>query len=221
MTRSNFRQAALAAALAASTLLGACAPLLIGGAVVGGTMVATDRRTSGTQVEDQAIELKAGPRVTEAIGDRGHVNVTSYGRIVLLTGEVQSEADKAAVYAAVRRIENVNTVINELEVMGPSSLTARYNDSVLTGKVKASFIDAKDVFSNAIKVVTERSTVFLMGRVTEREAKRATDLARSIPGVQRVVRVFDIVSEAELANMLPKPAPVSTATPEPAASAPR
>jgi osmotically-inducible protein OsmY len=185
--------------------LSACAPLIIGGAMVSGTMMATDRRTSGTQIEDQAIELKASSRVKEVVGDRGHVNATSYNRMVLITGEVPTDADKLAVEQAVARIENVRSIVNELAASGSASLTSRSNDTLLTSKVKASFVDARDMLSNAFKVVTERGTVYLMGRVTEREATRASDLARSVSGVQKVVRVFEIVSEAELAAMTPKP----------------
>jgi len=198
-TFSLLRQATLVA-LAVATLSG-CAALVVGGAAVGTAMLDTDRRTSGVQVEDQAIELKAVTRIREAVGDRGHVNATSYNRVVLLTGEVASEADRTAIEQAVSRIENVRSTVNELAVMGSSSLTARSNDTVLTSKTKASYVDAKDLQSNAIKVVTERGTVFLMGRVTEREAKRASDLARGVSGVQKVVRVFEIVTDAELAAM--------------------
>ncbi len=205
MIRSSFaRRSALLAALAASSLFSACAPLLVGGAVVGTTMVVADRRTSGTQVEDQGIELKTLSRVREAIGDRGHVNATSYNRMLLLTGEVASEADKAAVEQNVARIENVRSIVNELGVMGATSLTSRSNDTILTSKVKASFVDAKDLQANAVKVVTERGVVYLMGRVTEREATRASEIARGVGGVQKVVRVFEVVSEAELADMVPK-----------------
>lgn len=202
----------LSLALAASTLLGACAPLLIGGAMVGGAMVVTDRRTSGTQLEDEAIELKALSRVREVLGDRGHVNATSYSRQVLLTGEVPTESDRSALEQAVARIENVRATVNELAVMPTSSLSSRSNDALLTTKVKSTLLDAKDVFANSVKVVTERGTVYLMGRVTDREAKRATDLTRSIAGVQKVVRVFDVITEDELANIQPKPAPASDAT---------
>lgn len=200
------RPALLLAGLAAATLMSACAPLLLGGAVVGTSMVVSDRRTSGTQLEDQANELKANTRVREAVGERGHVNATSYNRIVLLTGEVAAESDKVAVEQAVAKIEGVRSVVNELAVMGSSSLANRSNDAVLTSKVKASFIDAKDVFANAIKVTTERSTVYLMGRVTEREANRASDIARGVPGVQKVVKVFEVITEAELADLQPKQA---------------
>ena len=194
------RPALLLAGLAATTLISACAPLLVGGAVVGTSMVVTDRRTSGTQVEDQSIELKAMTRTREAVGERGHVNATSYNRTLLLTGEVAAETDKVAVEQAVAKIEGVRTVINELAVMGSTSVSARSNDSILTSKVKAAFVDAKDLQANALKVVTERGTVYLMGRVTEREAGRAADLARSISGVAKVIRVFEIVSEADLAR---------------------
>jgi osmotically-inducible protein OsmY len=207
-TRNNSRPlAALAAALAASALLAACAPLLVGGAMFGTTLMVSDRRTSGTQIEDQSIELKALTRVREVVGDRAHVSTTSYNRLVLLTGEVPTDADKAAVEQAVARIENVRSIVNELAVMDSTSLTGRSNDTILTSKVKASFIDAKDLFANAFKVVTERGTVYLMGRVTDREAGRASDIARGVSGVQKVVRVLEVITEAELADVQPKQAP--------------
>jgi osmotically-inducible protein OsmY len=196
---STLRNASLVALAALS--LGGCAALVVGGAAVGTALVVTDRRTSGVQLEDQAIELKAVNRIREAVGDRGHINATSYNRVLLLTGEVASDADRAAIEQTVARIENVRSTLNELGVMGSSSLTARSNDAVLTSKVKASYVDAKDLQSNAVKVVTERATVFLMGRVSEREATRATDLARGVSGVQKVVRAFEILTDAELAAL--------------------
>jgi osmotically-inducible protein OsmY len=200
----NRRTALLATLVAASSLLGACAPLLLGGAMLGGTMMVTDRRTSGTQVEDQTIELKAMNRVRDVIGDRGHVSVTSYNRVVLVTGEVPSDADKAAVEQAVQRVENLRSTVNELGVIGTASLTSRSNDAILSSKVKASFIDAKDLSANAFKVTTERGVVYLMGRVTEREANRAVEIARGVGGVQKVVRLFEVITEAELADLAPK-----------------
>ena len=197
-TLSLLRNATLVAL--ASLTLGGCAALLVGGAV-GTALVVSDRRTSGVQFEDQAIELKAVNRIREAVGERGHINAVSYNRTVLLTGEVASEADRSAIEQTVAKIENVRSTLNELAVMGSSSLTARSNDTILTSKVKASFVDAKDLHANTLKVVTERATVYLMGRVTEREATRATDLARGVSGVQKVVRVFDILTEAELAEL--------------------
>jgi osmotically-inducible protein OsmY len=196
---------AVALGLAAATFLGGCAPLLIGGALAGGAMVFTDRRTSGTQVEDEVIELKGMNRVREVLGERGQVNVTSYNRIVLLTGEVPEAADKATVEQAVAKVDNVRSVVNELTVGLPRSITGRSSDALLTTKVKASFIDAKDLFSNALKVVTSQGVVYLMGRVTEREADRAAEVARGVAGTRKVVKVFEIVSEAELANSVAQP----------------
>ncbi|MFO1218607.1 MAG: BON domain-containing protein [Burkholderiaceae bacterium] len=187
-----------------TTVLPACAPLVVGGAMVGGTLVFMDRRTTGAQVDDQAIELKAGNRIKEIGGPYAHVNITSYNRTVLLTGEVATEADRGAVEQTVQRIDNVRSTVNELAAMAPSSLGARSQDTVLTSKIKATLVDARDLQANAFKVVTERSVVYLMGRVTEREANRATELARGVSGVQKVVRVFEIVTEAELAESAPK-----------------
>jgi osmotically-inducible protein OsmY len=200
MTSLNRTTGTLLLALAAGTTLSACAPLLIGGAIWGGTMVVSDRRTSGTQIDDQAIELKSVRRIADVIADRGHVNVTSYNRLVLITGEVPTEADKTAVEQAVMRIDNVRSIVNELTLAAPSSLSARSNDTLMTSKVKASMVDAKDIQANAFKVVSERSVVYLMGRVSEREANRAADVARGVSGVQKVVKVFEVVSEGELSD---------------------
>lgn len=192
----------LCTALAAGALSG-CAPLLIGGAMVGGTMMAIDRRTSGTQIEDQSIEFKSMSRVRE-LALTARVNVTSYNRVVLISGEVAREADKVAIEQLVSRVDQVRSVVNELAVMEPASVGTRTQDGILSGKVKASFVDAKDLQAQAAKVITERGIVYLMGRVTEREAARFADVARSVNGVAKVVRVFEIVSEAELAQIQPK-----------------
>lgn len=187
----------LMAVAALSAALSGCAPLVLGGAMVTG-VVATDRRTAGTQLEDEGIELKVAAAVRQTLGERVHLNVTSFNRQVLLTGEARTEADKAQVERLARSQENVRLVVNDLEVTLPSTLTQRSRDTVITSKVKAAFLDAKDLQFNAIKVVTERSVVYLMGRVTVREAKRATDIARGIGGVAKVVRVFEDISEEEL-----------------------
>ena len=183
-----------------SAALSGCAALIIGGAL-GTAMVVSDRRTSGVQIEDQAIELKALTRIRETVGDRGHISATSYNRTLLLTGEVANEADRTALEQSLSRIENLRSTVNELAVMGSSSMASRSSDTVITSRVKANYLDAKDLQANAIKVVTERGTVYLMGRVTEREAGRATELARGISGVQKVVRVFEILTEAELTDL--------------------
>lgn len=210
-------QRLVAIALAVGALgagLSACAPLVMGGAVVGG-MMASDRRTAGVQIEDQSIELKADSRIRSAVSDRGHVNVTSYNRMVLLTGEAASDADRGAIEQAVRSVENVRSIVNELAVMGNSSINARSNDTLITTRVKTALVEAKDVHANAVKVVTERGIVHLMGRVSEREATRASDIARAQPGVLKVVRVFEILTEAELAALSAS----GVAPPPPAAAA--
>ena len=189
-----------AALLASLVSLSACAPLIVGSAVVTGVM-ATDRRTTGTQVEDESIEIKVASAVRKEMGDRIHLNVTSFNRQVLLSGEVRTAADKERAEKLAQSQENVTSVVNDLAVMPASSLTQRSKDTVITGQVKAAFVDAKDMQVNAIKVVTERGIVYLMGRVTSREAKRATDIARSIGGVTKVVRVFEEISEQELQRL--------------------
>jgi osmotically-inducible protein OsmY len=142
--------------------------------------------------------------MNEAFGDRARVGTTSYNRMVLLTGEVLTDADKTTAEQIVARIDNVQSVVNELAVGPLNTFSERAKDTFITTKVKASLIDAKDVLSNSIKVVTHRNTVYLMGRVTEREATRAAEVARGVGGVVKVVRVFEILSEAELAGTQPK-----------------
>ena len=184
------------------TSLTACFPLLVGGAA-GGVLVAMDRRTSGAQLEDEGIELRAMARLRDNIGSRARVSATSYNRQVLLTGEVLNENDKKLVEHVVSRVENVNGVVNELAIIDSPSLVQRSSDVLITGQVKALLIDAKDLYASAFKVVTERGTVYLMGRVTQREADRATDIARGARGVQKVVRILEIISEEEMQRLLP------------------
>jgi osmotically-inducible protein OsmY len=186
--------------LATLASLSACAPLIVGGAVMTG-VVATDRRTTGTQVEDESIEIKVASAVRQEMGERIHLNVTSFNRQVLLSGEVRTAADKERAEKLASSQENVNAVVNDLTVMPVSSLTQRSKDIVITGRIKAAFVDAKDLQVNAFKVVTERGIVYLMGRVTAREAKRATDIARGMSGVAKVVRVFEEIPEQELQRL--------------------
>ena len=201
---------AAAAALLASSLT-ACIPLMVGGAAVGGSMIVNDRRTSGAQLEDEGIELRGSSRIRSNFGDRVHVNINSYNRQVLLTGEVPSAQDKASVEQVISRVENVNSVVNELAIQSSPGLAQRSADVLITGRVKAMLVDAKDLFANSFNVVTERGTTYLMGRVTQREADRGTTVAQSTPGVKKVVRIFEIISEEELARQLPAPAkPIST-----------
>lgn len=189
-----------ALAVAALGSMQGCVLLLGAGAVAGGLSL-NDRRTGGTQIEDQSIELKSSGRLREAIGDKGHINITSYNRIALISGEVPTDADKAAAEKAIAAIEGVTSVVNELEVGPNSTLTTRSSDTVITTRVKSALVDAKDVQSSAIKVVTERGNVYLMGRVTEREAVRASEIARAQASVMKVVRVFEILTEEQLGNL--------------------
>jgi osmotically-inducible protein OsmY len=196
-----------ACVLALAGALSACAPVFLGGVVVGTSVVATDRRSSGAQLEDETIEVRAASRIQEHVGQRVHVDVTSYNRQVLLTGEVGSLQDKQLIEQIVARVDNVRAVINELEVMGNSATMQRSSDALITGRVKTNLLDARDLTANAFKVVTERGTTYLLGRVTRREADRATEVTRNTPGVQKVVRVLEIISEEELQGAQPlKPA---------------
>jgi osmotically-inducible protein OsmY len=187
-----------------ASLLSGCAPLVVGGAVVTG-LVAVDRRTAGTQLEDESIELKVSNAVNKELGERVHLNVTSYNRRVLLTGEIRNEADRSRATLLAQSQENVREVVNDLAVGPASSVTQRSKDIVTAGQVKAAFVDAKDLQASAIKVVTERGIVYLMGRVTAREAQRATEITRGIGGVVKVVRVFEEISEEELKRLSQPP----------------
>ena len=212
-TRPARRLAGALAVAAIAAALGGCAAAVVGGAVATG-MVATDRRSTGAQLDDQNIELRAASSLSGTFGDRAHINVTSFNAKVLITGEVATEADKQQAFQIVSQVQGVRSVVNELAVMPVTSMSQRSSDVLITAKVKASMVDASDVFGTLFKVVTERNTVYLMGRVTQVEANRATEIARSVSGVQRVVRVLEIVTEAEL-----KPPPPTPATP--ASSAPK
>jgi len=181
-----------------TSALSACAPLLVGGAVGSTVLVATDRRTSGTQLEDQGIELRAANRLRDQMGTRARISVTSFNRRVLLTGEVANARDKALAEQIVSEVDNVQGLVNELGITASPSLGQQANDTLTTGKVKAALVDTKDLSANAFKVVSERGSTYLMGRVTQREADRATEVTRSVSGVQRVVRVLEIISDEEL-----------------------
>ena len=205
--------AVLALAAVFAGAFSACAPLLIGGAVLGTGLVATDRRSTGTQIDDEAIELRAGSRIRE-LATLGRVSVTSYNRLVLLTGEVPAAAERLAVEQAVAKVDGVRSVVNELVVAPNSAFSSRSADGILSTKVKATLVDAKDVQAHAYKVVAERRVIYLMGRVTEREANRGAELASQVSGVEKVVKVFEVVSEKDLAGQVSgSPAPISTSAP--------
>ena len=202
--------------LAMSVLCGAmlaslsgCVALVAGGAI-SGTLAASDRRTFGAQTEDRAIEVKGAVKVNNIGGDAAHVNINSFNRRALLTGEVRDEAMKAQIEREIRGIEGVIDVINELEIAGPSSYTSRSSDTLITTKVKASLVDAKDISANSYQVVTERGVVYLQGRVTQREGQIGADIARGVSGVTKVVKVFEYITDDEWKQYQPKPANANT-----------
>jgi osmotically-inducible protein OsmY len=177
-----------------------CVAVVVGGAVAG-TLAATDRRTLGAQTEDKEIAFKGEAAIRRVLGDAAHVNINSFNRRALLTGEVADESAKQKAEKEVRAISGVQTVQNELMVAGLSNFSARSNDTLITTKVRASFLEAKDLYGSAFKVVTEAGDVYLMGRVTVREGNQAAQIAAGVNGVRRVVKVFEYLSEAELTAM--------------------
>ena len=209
MSRMSRVACAVLTVAALGGALSGCVALVGGGAAVAG-MSAVDRRSTGTQVEDQGIELRAGNRIGEVMGDKAKASVTSYNRMVLLTGQAGNATDKASIEKLVREQTTVRQVYNEIEVAPfTATLGQRSQDSLITTKVKASLVNAKDITSSAIKVVTENNVVYLMGIVTPRESKRAAEIARGVNDVTKVVRLFEVITEDELAAMTPKSAPVT------------
>jgi osmotically-inducible protein OsmY len=204
------KKAVLTAAVLGSLLvsLQGCVAVVAGG-VVTGALATTDRRTLGAQTEDKAIAVKAETRLPQIVGDAGHVSINSYNRKVLLTGEVRDEAMKQAVEKEVRTITNVDNVMNELLVAGPSSYTSRSSDALITSKVKLSLADKKTVSANSFKVVTERGNVYLMGLVTQREGNIAAQVAQGVSGVMSVTKMFEYISEEDLRAMQPQQAQAS------------
>ena len=190
MQRSVMMLLQVVCALAALASLQGCVPLVATG-VGAAVLMADDRRTAGIYVEDETIENKAQLRINSKYSDGVHVNVTSYNRIALLTGEASSPEVRADIERIVREIPNVRTAQNELAVTPTTTYMLRGNDSVLTSKVKARFVDANKFRANHVKVVTENGVVYLLGLVSRQEAAAATEIARTTGGVQRVVRVFE------------------------------
>jgi len=197
-----------AAAGAAALVIAGCAPLIVGGAMVGGAIVASDRRSVGIQLEDEAIERRINRALLERF-ERGtiNVNVTSYNRKVLLTGEVPSAEAKAEVERIAAGTENVRAVLNELGVGQLSSIGSRAKDTAISGKVRAAFLESKKVEGGAIKVTTERAIVYLLGRVTPAEGDAAAQIAARVSDVLGVVKAFDYITEQELEELRGRPAP--------------
>ncbi len=197
--------ATLLVATAAISLQG-CLPVMVGGTVMG-TLAATDRRTIGAQADDAAIVLKGEGRARKITGEQGRVAVTSFNHRVLLTGEVVDEKMKSEVEQQIVTIDGVKSVENDLVVAPVSSMGARSNDVLISGKVKAAIIDTKDLYVNAFKVHTDRGVVYLMGRVTQREGKLAAEVARNAASkIRKVVKLFEYISEDDLKELSNKPA---------------
>ena len=183
-----------------ATQLQGCFPVVVG-AVGVGVYAATDRRSLGAQADDKVIGTRVSSRIEDALSQRAHVNVTSFNRKVLITGEVPDEAARQKAEQIARSVDNVQSVVADLEIGGMTPQSARNNDAFITSKVKAELVNSKDLFANAYKVVTEKSIVYLMGRVTQREGDRASEIARGVSGVAKVVKVFDYITEEELAQL--------------------
>jgi osmotically-inducible protein OsmY len=185
------RLLAIAAVAALVPVITSCVPAVVAAGAGGAALVATDRRTTGTQVDDEAIELKIADRARTQYGDRIHLNVTSYNGVVLLTGEVPDQGAWASIGGIAKNTEKVRVVQNELVVGPPTDLSARTNDTYVTSKVKTRFIEANKFPPNAVKVVTERGVVYLMGIVSRGEGEAAGDTAATTAGVVKVVKVFE------------------------------
>ena len=192
----------------ASILVSGCAPVVVGAAAAGGVMVAVDRRPTDVQLADERIEWTASSRISDALKDQGHVNVTSYNKVVLLTGEATTEALKAEAEKLAAAVPEVKSVVNDIQIGAPTSMSSRSNDSYLTSAVKARFVGEQKFNPVFVKVVTENATVYLLGLVTRKEAEDATNIARHVSGVKRVVRVFEYIPDP------PPPAPKPAAEPE-------
>ena len=205
---------ALGAALCAS--LQGCVPLVVGATAVG-SMAAVDRRSLGMQTDDKTIELKGEGRASKITGDKGRVAVTSYNRMVVLSGEVADEKMKAEVQAQIATLGDLKKIENDLEVAPVSTVSARSSDLLITSKVKAAIIDTKDLYISAFKIHTDRGVVYLMGRVTQREAKLGAEVARNAAsGIRKVVKLFEYISEDELLEIKAKQSPEESRTPAPA-----
>lgn len=185
------RAALLPLATLAALALQGCAPVLLGAGGAAAVTSIEDRRSTGTQLDDESIEVRAENRVGDRFGDDVHVNVTSYNRVALITGEVPSAHAREEAEKIVLAVPGVRATINDLQVAGVSSFASRANDAYLTTKVRGRLLDTKRVSPVNVKVVTEAGVVYLMGIVTEPEADEAVEIARTTGGVRKVVKAFE------------------------------
>ena len=202
--------------VAALPFLAGCVPAVIATGATVGVMSAQDRRSTGVQADDEGIEWKAAQSVPERYSQASHLNFTSFNQRLLITGEVPSEEAKAAIGEQAARIVGVKEVINETTVGPASSLSVRSNDSYITSKVKARLVDEKNLSATHVKVVTESGVTYLMGIVTDREAKVAVTIARTTEGVRKVVNVMEVRSDAEISRLTTMPTMGTSAPAQPA-----
>ena len=199
-------------AVVAALALQGCVPVVIGAGGAAAYSSLEDRRTTGTQIDDEAIEVRSSNRLSDRFGGTVHINVTSYNRVALITGEVPDDKTRGEAEKIVRAVPNVREVTNDLQLSGLSSMASRGNDSYLTLKVRGRLLDAKSLSQANIKVVTESGVVYLLGLVTPTEADEAVELTRNTGGVRKVVKVFEYCTDA---NDMCKPRPASAPKPKP------
>lgn len=207
--------------------LSGCAPLVIGAVAAGTAIVATDRRSTGTQLDDKTIQVRVANELKDALrGNDIHINVNSFERRVLLTGEVNNEEVKARAGLVATGSKDVRIVNNELVVAKPSTFSERTEDNTLGARVRGAFVNTREIAFNSIDIVTDRRTIYLMGAVTQKEADVAAHVASRVPGVKQVVKLFDVASAEEInrgraaAASAPAQSPTATAAPGPTAPAP-
>ncbi len=201
-------------ALAPALSLPGCAPILVGAGAASALSMSEDRRSSGAQLDDQSIEWRAASRIGERFGSKVHVNVTSYNRAVLLSGEVPDERARTDVETLVRAVPSVQSITNELVVAEPTSLGSRTSDSYITSKIKTRFLDANKFNALQVKVVTEAGVVYLLGVVTQTEADDAVEIARTTGGVRKVVKMFEYCKPSdEICRPAPPPPPPKAGRP--------
>jgi len=210
------RALAVLAALLPALLLSGCAPVLVGAGAAAGLSMSEDRRSSGAQLDDQSIEWRASSRIGERFGSKVHVNITSYNRAALLTGEVPDERTRGEVDGLVRGVPSVQGTTNELVVAEPTSLGSRTTDSFITSKIKTRFLDAGKFNALHVKVVTEAGVVYLLGTVTEKEAEDAVEIARTTGGVRKVVKMFEYCKATDEVCRVAPPTPPSPKSNRPA-----
>ncbi|HEY2338513.1 MAG TPA: BON domain-containing protein [Burkholderiales bacterium] len=201
------RAVAVLLCLPAVFWLAGCAPLVVGAGAASALSVSEDRRSSGAQLDDQSIEWRASSRIGERFGSKVHVNITSYNRNVLLTGEVPDERARGEVDNLVRSVPSVAGTTNELVTAEATSLGSRTTDSYITSKIKTRFLDAAQFNAMQVKVVTEAGVVYLIGIVTDKEANDAVEIARTTGGVRKVVKMFEYCKPTDEVCRPPAPPP--------------